>query len=94
MVIALLILLLGLLSPVGGGEMFDPLGLGLRGVSGVAIYFTCVFAFFGLMALAFHAVKKNWFNLHSVVPVFYLIPKWENPYLLATSLDSELIQKY
>lgn len=75
MVIGLLIWLLGILKPSTGGEMFDTLGWGLRGNSGVAIYFSIVAIVFGSIALAIHAVRKNWFNLHSVVPIAYLIPK-------------------
>lgn len=75
MVIGLLIWLLGILTPVGGGEMFDPLGWGLRGNSGVLIYFTCVAIVFLWIALAVHAIRKNWFNLHSAIPIAYLIPK-------------------
>ena len=55
--------------------MFDTLGWGLRGNSGVVIYFTIVAIIFGCLFLAFHAVRKNWFNLQSVVPIAYLIPK-------------------
>jgi type II secretory pathway component PulF len=72
--IALLIWLMGILTPVGGGEMFDPLGWGLRGNSGVAIYFTYVFIIALWIWLAQRAVRRNWFNLHSVIPIAYLIP--------------------
>lgn len=75
MAIGFLIWLLGILRPATGGEMFDTLGWGLRGNSGVVIYFTIVAIIFGCLFLAFHAVRKNWFNLQSVVPIAYLIPK-------------------
>lgn len=75
MVIGLLIWLMGILTPVGGGEMFDLLGWGLRGNSGVLVYFTIVAVVFLWIGIAVHAVRKNWFNLHSVIPIAYLIPK-------------------
>jgi len=75
MVIGLLIWLMGILTPATGGEMFDVLGWGLRGNSGVLIYFTIVAVVFLWIGLAIHAVRKNWFNLHSAIPIAYLIPK-------------------
>lgn len=73
--IGFLIWLLGILKPAAGGEMFDTLGWGLRGNSGVIIYFCIVALVFGFLALAMQAVRKNWFNLQSAVPIAYLIPK-------------------
>lgn len=55
--------------------MFDLLGWGLRGNSGVLVYFTIVAVVFLWIGIAVHAVRKNWFNLHSVIPIAYLIPK-------------------
>jgi type IV pilus assembly protein PilC len=75
MVIGLLIWILGILKPAGGGEMMDITGLGLRGNSGVVIYFSFVALFFGLVGLFVMALKNNWFNLHAAIPLFYLIPK-------------------
>jgi type II secretory pathway component PulF len=75
MVIGLLIFILGVLTPLGGGEMFDPLGWGLKGAGGAAIYFLFVFMIGFWIFLAVTAVRKNWFNLHAVVPIAYLIPK-------------------
>ncbi len=75
MVIGLLIWILGILKPAGGGEMMDITGLGLRGNSGVLIYFSFVTLFFGLIGLFVMALKNNWFNLHAAIPLFYLIPK-------------------
>lgn len=75
LVIGLLIWLIGTLQPPSGGEMFDPTGFGLRGVGGVAIYFGWVAVIFGSFALVYVAVRNNWFNLHAVVPLFYLVPK-------------------
>ena len=75
LVIGLLIWILGILQPAGGGESFDPTGFGLRGTSGVAIYFGCVALFFGAIGLIVMAIRNNWLNLHAAIPIFYLIPK-------------------
>lgn len=75
LVIGLLIWILGMLQPVGGGESFDPTGFGLRGTSGLAIYFGFVSLFFGTLALIVLAFRNNWLNLHAAIPLFYLIPK-------------------
>lgn len=75
-VIGLLIWLLGVLTPSGGGQLMDITGLGLRGTSGVVIYFTFVGMFFGMIGLFLLALRNNWFNIHAVVPLAYLIPKF------------------
>lgn len=73
--IGFLIWLLGVLSPPTGGEMMDVAGFGLRGTSGVAIYFGFVFLFFAMLALAVFAIRNNWLGLHNLIPLFYGIPK-------------------
>ncbi|MEX0824862.1 MAG: type II secretion system F family protein [Pirellulaceae bacterium] len=73
--IGLLIWLLGVLSPPTGGEMLDIAGFGLRGTSGVVIYFGFVFLFFVLIALAVIGVRNNWLGVHNLIPLFYAIPK-------------------
>ena len=68
-VIGLLILILGFLPNAGG---YDPLGLGLKGTSGVLIYFGVVFGMGIGLAVGFyclkHAFKSGGFDrfLHSI----------------------------
>ncbi len=73
--IGLLIWLLGVLSPPTGGEMLDIAGFGLRGTSGVLIYFACVGLFFVMLAVGVLAIRNNWLGVHNMIPLFYLIPK-------------------
>ena len=47
LVISLLIYLMGVLVPAGGGEMTDMLGFGLRGGSGVLMFWLYLSIFFG-----------------------------------------------
>lgn len=75
LVIGLLIWIIGTLRPAGGGELFDATGFGLRGTSGVVIYFGWVALIFGGLALFLVAIRNNWFNLHAAIPLSYLIPK-------------------
>ncbi|XZE52738.1 type II secretion system F family protein [Planctomycetaceae bacterium SH139] len=75
MILGLLIWIIGLLPSAPGREPFDPLGFGLRGSKGVAIYFFYVSVIAGWLALLFYAGKNNWFNLHALVPLTFMIPK-------------------
>lgn len=74
-VVGLLIWLLGILKPPGGGEMFDPLGLGLRGNKGLLQYMAFVLTVAGAIFFVVQSVRRNWFNVHSAIPVFYMLPK-------------------
>lgn len=74
-VVGILIWLLGILKPPGGGEMFDPLGLGLRGNKGLLQYMAFVFAVAGFVFFVVQSVRRNWFNVHAAIPVFYMLPK-------------------
>jgi type II secretory pathway component PulF len=74
-VISLFIYLMGILTPAGGGQMTDMLGLGLRGGKGVLIfwcYIACVVAF--LWAI-YYAYQKNLGGIQNLVPVLYMVPK-------------------
>ncbi len=73
-VIAFLILLLGLLTPTGGGEMLDVTGFGLRGVSGALIFLAVVGFVFACLAAGIIAIQKNVLGVHNLIPLFYLIP--------------------
>ncbi len=73
-VVSLLILLLEWLKPPGGGEMFDPLGFGLRGGSGVLVFWAYLAAFFGMIAAMIWGYKNNIGGVQNIVPLIYLIP--------------------
>ncbi len=72
--LSLLIWIMGVLSPSTGGEMADILGFGLRGVSGVLIFWAYLVLFFGLIAGAIVAFQKNVAGIQNVVPLLYRIP--------------------
>lgn len=73
-VISLLIYLLGMLVPPGGGEMFDPLGFGLRGATGVLIFWGYLALIFGAIALVIWGFIHNIAGVHNIVPLVYMIP--------------------
>ncbi|MCC9603918.1 type II secretion system F family protein [Stieleria sp. JC731] len=75
-VISLVIYLLGILQPAGGGAMNDILGFGLRGGSGVIkfwLYVACVAA---LIWAAIYGFRQNLGGIQNMIPVFYLVPKF------------------
>lgn len=74
-IISLLIYLMGILTPAGGGQMTDMLGLGLRGGSGV-LKLWGVFGF--MIAIIFGAIfafNRNVAGVQNIVPLLYMIPK-------------------
>ncbi len=73
-VIGLLILLLGILRPPTGGEMFDPTGLGLRGASGVVRYYGTVVFVGGVFLGGLFAIRHNLLGVHNLIPVLYQLP--------------------
>lgn len=74
-VIALMILLLGILTPAGGGEMADMTGLGLRGPGGALIFLSLVGLAFACVAAVVFAIRRNFLGCHNLIPLFYMIPK-------------------
>ncbi len=73
-VISLLIWIMGVLTPAGGGQMADVLGFGLRGTSGVLwfwLYLSIVFGAIGLMIWAFF---RNVGGVQNLIPLVYKIP--------------------
>lgn len=74
-VISLLIWVMGILTPAGGGQMTDILGWGLRGTSGVLWFWLYVGSFFGLIALMIWAFSRNIAGIQNLVPLIYMIPK-------------------
>lgn len=73
-VISLLIYLLGILTPAGGGEMFDPLGFGLKGGSGVLVFWAYLATFFGAIAAMIWGYKNNVGGVQNIIPLIYMIP--------------------
>jgi len=73
-VISLLIYIMGVLKPAGGGEMTDLLGFGLRGGSGVLwfwFYLSIVFAALGFFVWAFF---RNVAGIQNLIPLIYMVP--------------------
>lgn len=74
-VISLLIYLMGVLRPAGGGEMTDMLGLGLRGGEGVLKFWMYCSIFFGSIAAVIWAFHRNVGGIQNLAPLLYMIPK-------------------
>jgi type II secretory pathway component PulF len=73
-VISLVIYIMGILTPAGGGEMTDILGLGLRGGSGVLWFWFYLTIFFGALALMVWAFFRNVGGVQNLVPLIYQVP--------------------
>lgn len=73
-VVSLLIAIMGMVTAPTGGQMHDMLGLGLRGGSGVLIFWGYCFAFFACLFCTVFAFKQNYFGLQNAVPFLYRVP--------------------
>jgi len=73
-ILALLIYILGVLTPATGGEMFDPTGFGLRGFTGVLKFYAYVLVVVGMIVGGVVAFQKNLGGVHNLIPLFYQIP--------------------
>lgn len=73
-VISLVIYLMGILTAPTGGEMADILGLGLRGGTGVLIFWGYVAAAFGVIAAGYYAFRVNFAGVQNLIPLIYKIP--------------------
>jgi type II secretory pathway component PulF len=74
-IVSLLIYLIGVLVPAGGGQMADVLGFGLAGPSGVLTLWTYVGMVAGMIALAIWCFSQNIAGVQNLVPLVYMIPK-------------------
>jgi len=74
-IISLLIWLIGILVPAGGGQMPDLLGFGLRGTSGVLWFWLYVGVFFGVLGLMIWGYSRNVAGIQNLIPLIYMIPK-------------------
>ena len=74
-VVSLLIWIMGILTPAGGGEMADLLGFGLRGEKGVLVFWAYLAVFFGIIAALYWGFSRNIGGSQNLIPLFYLIPK-------------------
>lgn len=74
-VISLLIYLMGILTPPSGGQMTDLLGWGLRGGTGVLIFWTYLLLFFGIIGGGVFCFFKNIAGIQNIVPLVYMVPK-------------------
>lgn len=73
-VISLLIWIMGILTPAGGGQMIDLLGLGLRGNRGVLIFWAYIACFAAVLAGIVMAFRKNVGGVQNIIPLLYRIP--------------------
>jgi len=73
-VVSLLIMLMGMLTPGTGGEMMDLLGFGLRGPSGVLIFWGYIAVACALVGGAIWAYRRNLGGVQNIVPLIYRIP--------------------
>lgn len=73
-VLSLLIWLLGNLTPAGGGEMTDVLGLGLRGGGDVLKLWAFVALFCAMVYGMIWAFFRNVGGVQNLIPLMYLIP--------------------
>jgi len=74
LVIALLILLLGVIAQVQGGEALDVLGLGLSGPSGAAVWLTGTFGSMFLLFLAFQVANRSLSGKRWLDPLLMKVP--------------------
>ncbi len=73
-IISLLIYIMGILKPPGGGEMTDLLGFGLRGGSGVLWFWFYLSVFFGTLGLLVWAFFRNVAGIQNLIPLIYMVP--------------------
>lgn len=74
-VISLMIYLMGILTPAGGGQMEDMLGFGLRGGSGVLIFWAYIACIAAIIWAGLYGYQKNLGGVQNLIPILYLIPK-------------------
>ena len=75
-VISLVIYLMGILTPTRGTQMADVLGLGLRGPSGVLVFWGYIACVVAILWAIYFAYQKNLGGVQNVIPVFYMVPKF------------------
>lgn len=74
-VISILIYLMGILTPPGGGQMTDLLGLGLRGGTGVLVFWGYLLFFFAIIGGVTFCFFRNVAGVQNLVPLIYMVPK-------------------
>ncbi len=74
MVVSLLIYLMGILAPAGGGQMADVLGFGLRGGSGVLWFWFYIALALGMAWAWIWAISRNFAGIQNIIPLIYIIP--------------------
>lgn len=73
-ILALLIYILGVLTPATGGEMFDPTGFGLRGAGGVLKFYGYILVVAAFICGGIVAFQKNLGGVHNLIPLLYRVP--------------------
>lgn len=74
-VISGFIFLMGMLTSATGGPMADMLGLGLRGGSGVLIFWAYIACILAILWALYFGYQKNLGGVQNLVPLLYLVPK-------------------
>jgi type II secretory pathway component PulF len=88
LIISILIWLMGILSPAGGGEMADILGFGLRGTSGVLWFWAYIAVTAAFIFTAIWCYMRNVAGVQNLVPFLYMIPK------LGSALQTITLSKF
>ncbi|MGV3486718.1 MAG: type II secretion system F family protein [Planctomycetaceae bacterium] len=73
-ILALLIWILGILTPPGGGQMFDVLGFGLSGTRGVLVFYGYVLGAALMLAAVIIGFRKNVAGVQNLIPILYKAP--------------------
>jgi type II secretory pathway component PulF len=73
-VVSILIYILGVLTPAGGGEMPDILGFGLSGGRGVLVFWAYVAGFLGGLYALYWGYRNNIGGVQNLIPLVYKIP--------------------
>lgn len=87
-IISLLILVMGMLTPAGGGKMPDLLGFGLYGGEGVLWFWFYLLIFFGLLAFMVWCFFRNVAGVQNLIPIVYKIP------IVGASVQTITISKF
>ena len=74
LVISLLIYLMGILTPATGGQMTDLLGWGLRGGSGVLMFWSYLLVILIFGFVVYFLIQRNVGGIQNMIPLIYRVP--------------------
>ncbi len=88
LVVSLLIYIMGILASGTGGQMADILGFGLRGGTGVLIFWMYLLVFFGSIGACALCFFKNVAGVQNLIPLIYMVP------VIGTSIQTITIARF